>query len=292
MSEFLHNIIKRCGVYIPLLLCLFACKQTDTHLSSPSDTDPISKVRSDDTIRDTVTANNIRELETLIRSNRQINLLGKDYKVYGLEAYVLRIRNIHDLDIVGEETTTILGGSEATVLSVVKSNNITVQNVSLMSYPDTGRRCQGGVLDLYNLTNLSLTNVTIRGKGAVGLVAKEIQGLEMSHSEITGCTCMIFELENSHNCQFNNVLFHNNNVVMSVLGGFTEGAGDINFNQCQFVNNQPKLVGNPAFNFAYNSEEQPVIMTDCTFDNNKGFKWYVNQIKLIDTNIDTTDFED
>ena len=52
------------------------------------------------------------------------------------------------------------------------------------------------------------------------------------------------------------------------------------------------MVGNPAFNFRDNYKDfnEQILFTNCTFKNNKGFKWYGDKIKLSNCKIDSSDF--
>ena len=66
-------------------------------------------------------------------------------------------------------------------------------------------------------------------------------------SEITNCSMLIFELENTSDATFKNANFHNNTLATSVLGGFTTDSKAITFYNCNFLNNTPERAGNPAF---------------------------------------------
>ena len=286
-------MIKWIGLLFCIPCCFCTCKQTETHtsnLSEQSATTSMSGNQNEAVIRDTVTAHNYTELTNLIRSYRQINLLGKDYEIEDADKSSLRIENIHHLDIIGEQSTRIIGASEAVVVSMEGSNNISISNLTLISNPEEQQQCQGAVMYLTNSSDVSLDKIKIVGDGSTGLYTKKVRGLELSNSEVTGCDCLIFELEDSQDCLFDNVLFSGNKLATSVLGGFTESTHDVTFYDCRFIDNEPASVGNPAFNFAYNSEKFPVTMTRCIFKNNKGFKWYGDQINLIDCDIDTADF--
>ena len=132
------------------------------------------------------------------------------------------------------------------------------------------------------------------GSGTNGLATFDVYNLKFTNFEITQSTSLIFELEKSRKIEFKNSKFQNNNLSISVLGGFTSSTKDISFVNCDFLNNLPDQTGNPAFNFYDNSEEGDlevkIIFTNCTFKNNKGFKWYGDNIKLNNCILDSSGF--
>jgi hypothetical protein len=155
-----------------------------------------------------------------------------------------------------------------------------------------GHKGEQGAIRISYSSHIDITDCKLIGSGTFGLITSHVNKLIFTNSEITACSALIFELDSCRNFEFLESKFHNNNLGASVLGGFTNSTRDINFLKCDFINNKPHMTGNPAFNFMnnYDDFDNPIIFTNCTFRNNKGYKWYGKNIELINCKIDSSDF--
>lgn len=145
-----------------------------------------------------------------------------------------------------------------------------------------------GVVRISYSHNINILNSSIIGTGTFGLNTYAVYNLKFKKSEITNCSLFIFDIERTRKLEFIDSDFHNNNLFTSVLGGFTNASREISFLNCKFENNLPKMSGNPLFN--QRDLYEPVLFTNCTFSNNVGYKWYGDQIKLVDCIMDVNDF--
>ncbi|MFK7972436.1 MAG: right-handed parallel beta-helix repeat-containing protein [Bacteroidia bacterium] len=239
-----------------LILCLLQVFASCGAQESTIQHTNIQEVHDEVLTLDTIVVQTTEELIQGIRSNRLIKLTSD---VYSLPA-TLHIDSIHHLTIVG------------TGASILKPSD-----------PNTN------VLHLTNCDHIKLDSLKLV-EGKIGLKTKDVTHLSVSNSEITGCSILIFELEKSRHIKFQNTDFHHNILIASVLGGFTYSTHDVTFLDCDFVHNIPKMPGNPAFNLMenYTDFDKPIVFTNCTFKDNKGFKWYGKKFKLNDCQTDSS----
>lgn len=257
---------------------------------------------------DTVTVRTSEELIRQIKSNRLIRLVDKEYILksasyyqavekndtsYFEEKQGLLIDSIKNLKIVGTGSSKLLAYERnAMVLKFSNSYNISLDNIILGHTEDPEYDCEQGVLKIIHSYNIDISNCKLFGSGTFGLVTYDVYNLDFSDSEITECTSLIFELEKSRKITFTNAKFYNNDLSISVLGAFTNLTKKVGFLNCEFIDNTPKMEGNPAFNFMgnYRDFDEPILFTNCTFKNNKGFKWYGEKIKLDNCKVDSSGF--
>ena len=239
--------------------------------------------------RDTVIAKTSRELIEQINSNRLIKLVSNEYHL----ASTLVIDHIKDLKIAGTASSKLMiEERNATVAKILHAHNIHLDSLEMGHKESSGHKGEHGVLSISDSQNINISNCKLFGAGTFGLITNDVYNLKFSNSEITECTFLIFELSESRKIEFSHSKFHNNNLAISVLGAFTNSTKEVVFSKCGFLNNKPDMVGNPAFNFMdnYGDFDHPIIFIDCTFKNNKGFKWYGDKIELNNCQIDSSDF--
>ncbi|MFK8104260.1 MAG: right-handed parallel beta-helix repeat-containing protein [Saprospiraceae bacterium] len=240
-------------------------------------------------LTDTIIIKTTQELRSQINSNRVIKLINHEY----ILATTLLIDQVKNLKIIGTSNTKLrIAGQNATVLSIVHSKNIHLDSLILGHRNSLGYQGEQGVLRVSHSNQISIANAKLLSAGTFGFVSNNVYDLSFTNSEITACTALLFELEKSHHIEFEKVKFHHNDLGISVLGAFTRSTKDIHFKHCSFFNNKPKMLGNPAFNFFdnYEDDDQTIIFSNCSFKNNKGYKWYGEKIVLKDCEIDSTDF--
>ncbi len=229
------------------------------------------------------------ELRNQLRNNRILILKNKKYE---LES-TLQIDNIENLKIVGAKTSVLITSEQNfTVLKLLNSKNISIENIKIGHFRNQEHTGEQGVLRIEHSSQINILNCKISGAGTFGLITKDVCNLKFEDSEITKCTALIFELDKSRKIEFKNSKFQDNRLAISVLGGFTNSTKEVTFLGCEFLNNQPVISGNPAFNFNNNFQnfEEKIIFRNCTFKNNKGYKWYGEKIKLENCKIDSSDF--
>jgi hypothetical protein len=255
--------------------------------SSDALSDPI--VNNNENRVDTVTVQTAEELIKHIRSNRVIELINSEY----ILTSTLLIDSITNLKIVGTGLSRLMiNERNSTAVKLLNSHHVQLSNLILGHAESPRYEDEQGVLRINHSQNIVISNCKVIGAGTFGLITYEVSDLKFTNSEITACTVLIFDLEKSRNIEFINSQFHNNILATSVLGGFTNSTSEVTFTNCSFLDNKPAMAGNPAFNFMDNSEDldAPIIFSNCTFKNNKGFKWYGDKIELNDCEIDSTDF--
>lgn len=238
---------------------------------------------------DTIMVKTTEELINEIRSNRVLKLVG--YK-YSFDS-TLHIDNIENLKIIGTGFSELMiFEKNATVINLLNSHNISLESLIIGHSENQGHIGKQGILRIEHSSNISISNCKLLGYGTFGLVTNDVCNLKFANSEITECTAIIFEFEKSRKFEFEYSKFQNNNLSISVLGGFTNSTKEIAFLNCEFLNNKPDMTGNPAFNFMDNWEDfdEKIIFKNCTFKNNKGYKWYGDKIKLDNCKIDSSDF--
>lgn len=238
---------------------------------------------------DTVTVRTAEALQSHIRCNRLIKLIHKEY----VFQKTLLIDQIENLKIVGTAGTKLrLAEQNATVLSIANSQNIQLDSLVIGHTHPSIHQGKQGILRVSHSKQISIAHVKLLGAGTFGFVTNELDHLSFKNSEITKCTVLLFELEKSHDLEFEKLKFHHNDLSISVLGGFTNATNNVRFKDCSFLNNKPKAPGNPAFNFFdnYKDFDQPIIFENCRFKNNKGYQWYGEKIVLKNCEIDSTDF--
>lgn len=238
---------------------------------------------------DTILIQTSDELIKNIGSNKVLNLVGRTYNLNA----TLVLDHLENLKITGKKSTKIKVLEEnTTVISLKNTQNITLENL-VIGYSESQDYTEPqGTVRIEQSSNVNIADCKILGIGNVGLITKEVCNFKFENSEITKCTALIFELEKSQKIQFENAMFQNNNLEVSVLGGFTNTTKEVIFSNCIFLNNSPIMKGNPAFNFYRNDDnlEEKIIFRNCIFKNNQGYKWYGEKIKLEHCNIDSTDF--
>jgi len=238
---------------------------------------------------DTVTVQNTEELIKHLRSNRVIHLGSNEYPL----TTTLLIDSIENLNIIGTGSSRlIIVERNSTVLKLSNSSDIHLDSLVIGHRGSPGHNGEHGVLRVVHSNDINISNCKLLGAGTFGLVTYDTYNLKFTNSEITECTALIFELEKSRRIEFTDSKFHNNDLAISVLGGFTNSTKKVSFLNCDFVHNRPKMPGNPAFNFMGNSKnlDERIVFTNCLFKNNEGFKWYGDKIELNDCKVDSTGF--
>lgn len=238
---------------------------------------------------DTIFVKTADELKSQLKNNRVLILGNQNYK---LES-TLQLDSIENLKIVGNKTSRLMIDKQnSTVLKLSNSHNFWIENVTIGHSTNQGHIGEQGIVRIEHSSNVNIKSCKILGAGTFGLIVKDVCGLTFENSEITKCSALIFELNKSKKIEFKNTKFQDNRLAISVLGGFTNATKEVTFTNCEFLNNQPEMSGNPAFNFDnnYQNFEEKIFFKNCTFKNNKGYKWYSDKIKLENCKIDSTDF--
>lgn len=289
-------IFKLCLILILSMACKGLDKKTpltEEHTTSPSinsQQDPCTAaIHHQIHYKDTLYARTTAELMQALQSNRLIHLADTSY----IFEHTLKCEKLEQLKIVGSANTTLaVKEKNATVLRLLNVKDIVLDKLTIGHRQSSAFAGQPAALRIQASRNIHITNTKILGAGTFGLLTINACHLNFENIVISDCSATIFELDNSKHITFKDAVFHNNDLDVSVLGGFTNASSAIYFQGCSFLNNQPKIGGNPAFNFMnnYNDFEQKVIFKNCTFKNNKGFKWYGEKIELIDCVVDTSDF--
>ncbi|MFK7806167.1 MAG: right-handed parallel beta-helix repeat-containing protein [Saprospiraceae bacterium] len=238
---------------------------------------------------DTIAVQTAEELEGHIQSNRVIILSGKKYTFKS----TLKIEDIKNLKIIGTDSSELIISNKITsVINLLKTQNIYFENLKIGSSVNSENITPQGIINIEHSSNINISNCKIFGLSGFGLTTNNVCHLKFENSEVTACTGMLFLLEQSQNIQFIKSRFHNNDLKVSVLGGFTNLTKEVTFIHCEFSNNISETIGNPAFNFDRNWEnfEEKIIFSNCIFTNNKSYKWYGDKITLDNYKIDSSDF--
>lgn len=283
-----------------ILLVFVSCSDVELHSEKPLEVESLIKSTyqlSQDELdhsvfyNDTFLVSNSQELLESIGSNRLIKLASKDYAI----SSNLIINQVKNLRIEGGLGLKIqMTGKGKNVVLIKDSHNIQLDSLVISPSLKQGLSGDPGVLRIQGSYNISLNHCQIIGSSGFGLVTEDALNFKFINSEIRSSTDLIFELQKSRKCYFSNSVFQDNNLNISVLGGFTFGTREVYFTECLFKNNQPKFPGNPLFNFMENVDlaNGKIVFKDCSFRNNKGYKWYGEKMELINCKIDSTDFID
>lgn len=234
---------------------------------------------------DTIIVRTTEELIKNLKNNRLIQLIENEYNLDSL----LLIKQIKNLKIVGTGASKLLlNNKNGTVLMLVNSHNIHLEGLIIGRPENLAFNEEQGVLRIDYAYNINISNCKIYGPGTIGLRTYGVYDLVFSDSEITGCGILIFHIARCRAFKFVHSKFHDNFLVTSVLGGFTNASREISFLDCAFLDNKPEMPGNPAFN--QSDIYESVLFTNSVFKNNKGFKWYKDRVRLINCQIDADDF--
>ncbi len=286
--------------FLALFLLLGSCKEKDGTPEKKEDDKhktvsifELGKNQLDNSVfyNDTILVFNSKDLVASIASNRMIKLLSTEYLIQT----GLSLNNIKNLRIEGSSNTKIrLVGAGSNVILIQGSHNIQMDSLIVEPTDNLEEIGESGVLRIEGSYNISLNNSLIFGRSGFGLVTDDVLNFKFINSEIRECSKLIFDLAKSRKCYFSNAIFQDNDLGISVLGGFTFATREVYFTNCLFENNRPKQPGNPVFNFMENtnSSSERIVFKDCSFKNNKGYKWYGEKMELIDCEVDSNDFVD
>lgn len=267
----------------------FSCSKSQLKTSKSSTKKSYISLQKQVFQKDTVVVNTAVELVKSIRSNRLIKLSESNYNIKN----TLEIDSVNNLKIEGNLNAKIIVlDNVSSVVSLSNCTNIFIDSLEISySKNSTDSRNQGG-LKIKDSRKISISNSKLIDIRTVGLTTYNVNDLTVNNTLITGCTGFLFELEKSKRIEFKKVKFLNNNLGASVLGGFTNSTEQVRFLDCEFKNNIPAMIGNPVFNFRDNFSDfkDKITFKNCLFKNNKGYKWYGEKIKLIECEIDSTDF--
>ncbi|MFT5147756.1 MAG: ligand-binding sensor domain-containing protein [Flavobacteriales bacterium] len=250
---------------------------------------PSKNMRLQNSFLDTVKVSTSEELIENIQSNRIIKLANGNFNL----SSTLVLDGISNLKIMGAGSSHLkVTEQNKTVIALLNCNNIQLDNMIIGHSESKVLDGEPGILQIKYSSNIAVSNCKLIPGETFGLVTFDVTNMEFTNSEITDCSVILFELEKSQNITFENAKFHDNKLGVSVLGGFTNSTKDVTFSHCKFINNTPNMPGNPAFNFMDNWKEfdDKIVFENCTFQNNKGYKWNGDKIKLIDCKVDPSDF--
>lgn len=234
---------------------------------------------------DTVVVKTGDELAKKIKSNRLVQLVNSKY----ILSATLKVEGLKNLKIVGAENSIIqVENKNGSVLEILNSHNICLENLIIGEAESSVYIGGQGVVSARYCYNIDILNCTLLSAATFGLVTYAVYNITFVDSEITACSSLLFDIERSRKIMFVRSKFHHNHLSISVLGGFSNACKDLKFLDCQFVNNQPELIGNPVFN--QRDLYEPITFINCTFKENKGYKWYGDFIKLINCQVDSSDF--
>lgn len=246
-------------------------------------------VESDPYFHDTIYVQTADEFIQGVRSNRVIKLVGRQY----LFASTQVISHVENVKIVGEGFTECMSeDAYAAVLVFQHCHNIYLDSFIIGYAESLDHVGTQGILSISHAHSFHISHCTLLGSGGFGLATSDVCKFSFWNSEITQCRGLLFNLENSQQVEFKGAKFHDNNLAISVLGGFSKSTKEASFVDCEFRNNTPKMIGNPAFNFLENWKDfdEKILFKNCTFRNNKGYAWYGDKIRLEDCVIDSADF--
>lgn len=294
-------LYKKYSAILTLILALAFCSCNSKLIENKTQKDEevsIPNLRFDRSVEqlqtrvfyeDSILVHTAQELVEGIKSNRFIQLVNRHYQLNS----ALFIDSIKNLKIQSLDSSriSVLNG-QSNVISISNSQGIELNNLIIGNSSKPFGKGEVGVVRINHSYEVAIENSGIIGRGSFGLKCFDVVDFQFNNSKITDCSKLIFELEKSKNCIFNNSSFHDNELSISVLGGFTNSTKQVFFNNCDFRKNLPAMTGNPAFNFMdnVNSPEDHIVFTNCSFENNPGYVWYGEKIDLINCEMDSADF--
>lgn len=198
--------------------------------------------------RKKITVNTARDFIQAIGSHREIHLAPGDYFLDDLEIqpnpYVkvnscfVEIRDVEGLKIVGDPgkrpVSILLRCLYADVLDIRDSKEVTIQNI-VLGHAEGNDDCAGGVLYVYNVSNLVIIDTTLFGSGTYGLKLNQVNGLTFKNSSIKECTSSIMSAYSSKNLRFENSRFFENHCKYAPVS-ISESQG-VYYIQCEFKGN-------------------------------------------------------
>lgn len=265
-------------------LLLLSCKANQPQTIRPySDAptyieDPCSLEQNSYTAVDTITLDNIADLQTSCRNNRIVIINEGTYPL----ASPLVLDSMVNLTIKGRLGTNLVNQStQRSCIRITNSIGVTLSNLAVTNL---GQQHNGdhGAISIQDSKDIAISKSTIRGGKTIGVHAKNVCNLIISDSKLTECSMLTFEFDHCKSVRVSQSTFTNNHLFTSVLGGFTNGTTDVTISDCTFSHNTPDRSGNPIFNFYENDQDtsDKVVFHKCIFRDNKGFKWYKDKITL------------
>ena len=150
----------------------------------------------------------------------------------------LTILNLNDVTIRGEDNVTILVDPRyAYVLNFINCQNITLENLTL-GHTDIGH-CEAGVIGMKNCNWMNIVDCDMFGCGAYGIIATNVNSLDVSSSIIRDCSYGIMELLDCLWVTFADCNFIRNKEYTMVFTN--SNCRNILFNNCWFAQNKGRL---------------------------------------------------
>lgn len=162
---------------------------------------------------DTVKVNDFYELQEAVNfSKRLVILKGKSYRTRKKERGLVRhltIKNVENLTIEGvrDSTEIISDDGYSFVIYIKNSKNVVLRNLIVGHDTKSG---SGGVIDVWEGSDISFENCSLYGSGTIGLNCRESQRITLDSSNIFECAPLIANIENCYEVVFNQSRFHKN----------------------------------------------------------------------------------
>ena len=172
---------------------------------------------------------------------------------------------IHDIDhieICTEKNYAklVVNSGHVNVLNFKNCSDIKLKNLVLGHEIEKGS-CFGGVIHLEACHNVEIDQCHLYGCGTYGIIANEINNLNVINSEIYDCTEGIMQLIDCNNLFFTNSSFHDNEELSAFM---LTNCNSFLLENCNITNN----ICNNFSSLFYTNGCRNITMKNCTFRNN------------------------
>jgi hypothetical protein len=202
-----------------------------------------------------VVVTTVGELLDALGSNREILMEPGVYMLDDLPRAQkgLVIENVENLKLIGRRgggLTRILLDAEksraSTVLQIVKARNLLLKNL-FIGHTDTVFACEGDVLTVRDGQEITMSNVTLYGSGAVGLRLNNVRNATFSDSIIRECSSAIMAIQSSDQIAFKRATLMDNLTYDALIS--LQDSRNVLFENCAIENNR------------YHDPNYPVLMS-------------------------------
>lgn len=158
----------------------------------------------------------------------------------GMDTYELQIQYVDGLTIRGAgqgKTTLVTDSRWANVISIVDSQNVTLQDMTL-GHTEMTEACEGGVIRLNCVDTVNLEGLGLYGCGTCGLYANDCQDVTMESCEVYDCSISGIQLGQCGRVTVNQSDFHSLGKEMPVLQVFgIWGSDEVLISDCMVNDN-------------------------------------------------------
>ena len=215
----------------------------------------------------------VEELIRAIGSNRNILL---EEGIYNLSNHAVQdiynehinrqgglyMSNLQNMSIRGtgsKPSDLIVDSKDSYVMSFSDSKNISIENVTA-GHSERAGECEAGVFRFSNSSDIKIDKTHMYGSGTIGLDLYNVTNMEMTNSTIYNCTQTIMQVSDIKNVYFKNCVFRDNKGYSMV--DMQGDAQNVVFDGCEFRNNS-----GDSTNYSFTIPDE-FTFKGCVFEDN------------------------